>query len=212
MIIKALSAGVFENILNSYLALDEDHISLLQPMAGKVIAICVEPFKDTWYLCPSDKRIQILENYLGNVDVTISGSLPALSLMGLRADSLRSVFNGNVRIEGDTHTGHQFQTLFKKLDIDLEEYLSRFTGDIFAHQMGNLFRFGQQWSKQSLETFRLNSQEFLQDESRDLPSQPEADIFYRHVDEIRSDFDRLQARINRLEKAHEKRTDDTVTH
>jgi len=39
----------------------------------------------------------------------------------------------------------------------------------------------------------------LQEETRDLPAVPEMDIFYRQIDELRTDFDRLQSRIERLE-------------
>jgi ubiquinone biosynthesis protein UbiJ len=40
----------------------------------------------------------------------------------------------------------------------------------------------------------------LQEETRDLPAVPEAELFYAEVDELRTDFDRLQSRIERLEK------------
>ncbi|MFZ2311020.1 MAG: sterol-binding protein, partial [Methylobacter sp.] len=56
----------------------------------------------------------------------------------------------------------------------------------------------QSWGKDSIETFRLNAAEFLQEETRDLPAGPEADIFYAQVDQLRTDFDRLQNRIDRL--------------
>ena len=61
-------------------------------------------------------------------------------------------------------------------------------------------RAGQEWSKESIEIFRLNASEFLQEETRDLPARPEVDIFYVQVDELRTDFDRLQSRVERLEK------------
>jgi ubiquinone biosynthesis protein UbiJ len=114
---------------------------------------------------------------------------------------MRSVFSGEVKIEGDMQTGRKFQELFAKLDIDLEEKLSHVTGDIIAHKVANFFRAGQSWSKDSIETFRLNAAEFLQEETRDLPSAPEVDIYYAQVDELRTDFDRLQSRIERLKNA-----------
>lgn len=199
MIIKPIFAGILETALNQYLALDEDVELFLAPLFGKVIAVTIEPYGETLYLCPTEHNIQILESYQGRVDTTISGTLPALGMMGLDASSMRSVFSGEVRIEGDTHTGHKFQRLFQQLDIDLEEQLSRFTGDIIAHKIGNLFRSGRDWSKQTLETFRLNLEEFLQEETRQLPAKAEADIFFRQVDELRSDYDRLAARLERLQ-------------
>jgi ubiquinone biosynthesis protein UbiJ len=198
MTIKPLLIGTFEAALNQYLALDQDSGYFLAPLAGKVIAITVQPFDETIYLCPSQESIQCLDYFPGQPDTRLTGSIWALSSMGLSSTPMRSVFSGEVAIEGDMQTGRKFQELFDKLDIDLEEKLSQFTGDIIAHKVANFFRAGQNWSKESLETFRLNAKELLQEETRDLPSAPEVDIHYAKVDELRSDFDRLESRIARL--------------
>lgn len=198
MTIKPLLIGALEAALNQYLALDQDSGYFLTPLAGKVIAVTVQPFDDTIYLRPSSDSIQCLDQFPGQADTRLTGSIWALGLMGLSSTPMRSVFSGEVTIEGDMQTGRKFQELFAKLDIDLEEKLSQFTGDIIAHKVANFFRAGQNWSKDSLETFRLNAKEFLQEETRDLPAGPEADIFYAQVDELRTDFDRLQSRIERL--------------
>lgn len=198
MIIKPLLISTLELALNQYLSLDEDVSLFLTPLAGKVIAINVQPFNETIYLCPTKEKIQILESYLPAVDATISGTLSALGLMGLSSTPMRSIFSGEVKIEGDTHLAHKFQQLFDKLDIDLEEKLSQFTGDVVAHKIGNFFRSGQRWSTESIETFKLNTKEFLQEETKDLPAGPEADILYHQIDQLRSDFDRLSARIAQL--------------
>lgn len=199
MVIKPLLISALETSLNQYLSLDEDVSLFLTPISGKVIAINILPFNETLYLCPTTDKIQILENYTQEVDTTISGSLSALGFMGLSSTPMRSIFSGEVKIEGDTHTAHKFQQLFEKLDIDLEEKLSLFTGDIIAHKIGNIFRSGQNWTEDSINTFKLNSKEFLQEETRDLPAAPEADQFYQHVDQLRSDFDRLLARIEKIQ-------------
>ncbi len=198
MIFKPLITNVLETALNQYLSLDEDVSLFLKPLAGKVIAINIQPFNETLYLCPSTDKIQVLEQYVPEVDATISGTLSALGLMGLSSTPMRAIFNGEVTIEGDTHVAHKFQQLFAQLDIDLEEKLSEYTGDIIAHKLGNLFRSSQSWTQETIETFKLNSKEFLQEETRDLPAGPEADIFYQQVDKIRSDFDRLSVRIKQL--------------
>ena len=198
MAIKPLLIGVLEATLNQYLALDQDSGYFLTPLAGKVIAVTVLPFDETIYLCPTTDSIQCLDQFPEQADTRLSGSLWALGLMGLSSTPMRSVFSGEVKIEGDMQTGRKFQELFAKLDIDLEEKLSQFTGDIIAHKVANFFRAGQDWSKDSLETFKLNAKEFLQEETRDLPSLPELDIYYAQVDELRTDFDRLQSRIERL--------------
>ena len=45
-----------------------------------------------------------------------------------------------------------------------------------------------------------NRKQFLQEETRNLPAKPEMEIFYRQIDKLRTDFDRLQSRIERLNK------------
>ena len=199
MTIKPLLIGALEATLNQYLALDQDSGYFLTPLAGKVIAVTVMPFDETIYLCPTTNSIQCLDQFPEPADTYLSGSLWALGLMGLSSTPMRSVFSGEVKIEGDIQTGRKFQELFAKLNIDLEEKLSQFTGDIIAHKLANFFRAGQSWGKDSLETFKMNATEFLQEETRDLPSTPEVDIYFAQVDELRTDFDRLQSRIERLE-------------
>lgn len=198
MTIKPLLIGVLETALNQYLALDQDSGYFLTPLAGKVIAVTVQPFDDTIYLCPTSDSIQCLDYFPSVADTRLTGSIWALGLMGLSSTPMRSVFSGEVTIEGDMQTGRKFQELFAKLDIDPEEKLSQFTGDIIAHKVANFFRAGQSWGKDSLETFKLNAKEFLQEETRDLPAGPEVEIHYAQVDELRTDFDRLQSRVERL--------------
>jgi ubiquinone biosynthesis protein UbiJ len=200
MTIKPMLIGALEVALNQYLALDQDSGYFLTPLAGKVIAITVLPFSETIYLCPNSESIQCLDQFPNSPDTRMTGSIWALGLMGLSATPMRSVFSGEVKIEGDMQTGRKFQELFAKLDIDLEEHLSHFTGDIIAHKIAGLFRAGQNWGKDSVETFRLNASEYLQEETRDLPSAPEVAIFHDQVDELRTDFDRLQYRVERLKK------------
>ncbi len=197
--IKPLLISLLEPAINQYLSLDDNASKLLSPIAGKVVAIEISSFNQTIYLCPTATSLQILETYNDTVDAKISGSLSALGLMGLSATPMRSLFQGDVRIEGDTQVAHKFQSLFAKLDINLEAKLARYTGESFAQQFGSLFRSSRDWSQQSLTSFKLNLQEFLQEETRDLPAKPEADELFQQIDASRSDFDRLNARIDRLQ-------------
>jgi len=199
MVIKPLLMSALETALNKFLALDRNSSNFLAPLAGKIIAVNISTFNETIYLCPTNNSIQLLDYSPDQPHTQLSGSVFALGLMGLNSKPMRSIFSGEVKIEGDMNTGRKFQELFAKLDINLEQQLARFTGDTIAHNISQFFRAGQNWSKESIETFRLNASEFLQEETRDLPAGPEVDIFYRQIDELRTDFDRLQSRIERLE-------------
>jgi ubiquinone biosynthesis protein UbiJ len=198
MAIKALLIATIETALGKYIALDNNKDTLLAPLRGKVIAVNIRPFGETVYLCLTDDSIQIIDQYTGQPDTTISGSVWALGLMGISSKPMRSVFSGEIKIEGDIQTGKKFQGLFKKLDIDLEGLLAQYTGGHIANRISQFFRSGQEWSKETIETFKLNTSEFLQEETRDLPAKPEAGLFYQDVDRLRNDCDRLECRVDRL--------------
>ncbi|ESS67933.1 sterol-binding domain-containing protein [Methyloglobulus morosus KoM1] len=198
MLIKPLLIATLETALNRYLALDNNKEDLLIPLKGKVIALTILPFNETLYLCPTSDSIQIIDQITGQPDTTISGSAWALGLMGISAKPMRSVFSGEIKIEGDIQTGKQFQAVFKKLDIDLEGLMAQYTGHDIASKISQFFRSGQKWGKETIETFKLNAAEFLQEETRDLPAEPEIELFYRDVDTLRNDSDRLECRIERL--------------
>jgi ubiquinone biosynthesis accessory factor UbiJ len=199
MVIKTLLMGALESALNKFLAMDQNSGDFLAPLAGKVVAVTITPFNETFYLCPGSDSIQLLDYSPNQPDAQLKGSVFALSLMGLGSKPMRAIFSGEVKIEGDINTGRKFQELFAKLNIDLEQQLAHYTGDNIAHNISQFFRAGHEWSKESLETFRLNVSEFLQEETRDLPAGPEVDIFYTQVDELHSSVDRLQRRVERLE-------------
>ncbi|MEQ1560590.1 MAG: SCP2 sterol-binding domain-containing protein [Methyloglobulus sp.] len=200
MLIKPLLIATLETALNRYLALDHNKDDLLIPLKGKIIALTIQPFNETLYLCPNSDSIQIIDQTTLQPDTTISGSVWALGLMGISTKPMRSVFSGDIKIEGDIQTGKQFQKLFKKLDIDLEGLLAHYAGADLASRVSQFFRSGQEWGKETIETFKLNTAEFLQEETRDLPAKPEIDSFYQDVDELRTASDRLESRIERLNK------------
>lgn len=200
MAIKPLLMSAFEKALNTFINLDQNCAIYLEPLNGKLIAITLQPFNETFYLCPTANSIQLLDYSIDTVDTTLTGSVLAFSLMGLSSKPMRSIFSGQVKIEGDSHTGRKFQELFAKLDLNLEQLLAPYTGDSIAYSITQFLSAGRSWSNESIETFRLNCSEFLQEETRQLPPAPELDIFFAQVDDLRTDSDRLQSRIERLEK------------
>jgi ubiquinone biosynthesis protein UbiJ len=201
MAIKALLMNALEIAINQYLSLDPNASTFLAPLTGKIIKVTITSFNESFYLCTSAEAIQLLDFSSEPVDTQLTGSVFAFGLMGLSSKPMRSIFSGDIQIEGDMQLGRQFQALFSKLDINLEPQLARYTGDNVAQHISQFFRSSHEWSKEAIESFRLNVSEYLQEETRDLPSEPEVAIFHSQVDELRTQFDRLQSRIERLENA-----------
>lgn len=194
----ALLSGAVEAALSRYLALDPDSPKLIVPLQGKTIALTLEPFDWTLYLCPGDSGVLVLQECSSGVDVSLRGSPLAFARLGLSDNPRSELFGGGVTVSGDMDVARRFQSLFERLDIDWEEHLSHFTGDLVAHRLANLFKTSRDWLQESHRALRLNLAEFLQEETRDLPAPLEIEAFYGDVDRLRADADRLEARVARV--------------
>lgn len=136
-------------------------------------------------------------------DCVIKGS--PLTLLRLAGSAPEAAFrDGSAEIEGDALIGQTFQKFLKFARPDWEEELSRVFGDTAAHQLVRGLKGFMTWGQQSAETMALNTAEYLQEESRDLPSSAEAGHFMADVDKLREEADRLEARLNKLEKGADK--------
>jgi len=192
-------------MLNQYLQLDSDTLPKMAALSGKVIAIEVvftttETTPSlTLFLLPNAKGIQITDHHGGPADVSIHGT--PLALAGQLGQKTPHLADTDVEIRGNTQLAKALAELLNGVDIDWEEHLSNVVGDAVAHQVGNTARHIQTWGKQALDTLFKNVVEYLQQETHDLPSSGSMATFIDTVDALRSDTDRLTARIHRLQQA-----------
>ena len=106
----------------------------------------------------------------------------------------------DVERTGDASLAEKFQQLLEFANPDLEEELSGVVGDAAAHRIGEFARGVSKWGAEARATMGDNIREYLQEESRDLPTRYEMDRFTANVDVLRDDVERLAARIQRLQK------------
>ncbi len=201
LLIPLLAA--MEAALNQLFAMDPDSFAKLSRFKGRIIAFDITDMNQRLYFFPDEQGMQIISHYEGEPDTTISGTLLAFAKMALAEENekTRSVFKGDIKITGDMALGQHFQALFQQLDIDWEEHLSRITGDVIAHSVGNVARGFLDFGKKVFNSLGMNVSEYLQYETRDIASGPEIQHFNQQVDTIRNDVDRAEARIQRLEQA-----------
>jgi ubiquinone biosynthesis protein UbiJ len=195
----AITAGI-EVAINRVLQLDEDIQPRLRTLQGKVIAIEVRGLDVSLYLIPETNKLSVYGRFEGEPDTTLRGTPLALMRMGLVKHAGDVLFAGDVEISGDVELGQQFSEILEALDIDWEEHLSHFTGDLVAHKMGNVVRGALSWGQQTMDTLGQDVAEYLQEESEAVPNQDEIEGFMSQVDVLRTDVDRMEARVKRLEK------------
>ena len=199
---QALCASL-EAGFNAWLKLDGEIFSSLASLEGRVIAIHITGINETLYLFPGHDGIMILSDFDGEADTTLHGTPVALAKLGLSRDPRDILFSGEVTITGDTRLGQKFRKILSQVDIDWEEILSHYTGDMIAHRLGNRVRELSSWWRRSVSSVQQNSGEYLQEETRVVAANAEVEEFLAQVDKLRDDVARLEARIKRLqEKEH----------
>jgi ubiquinone biosynthesis protein UbiJ len=192
-------AAALESALAVYLRQDPDNARRTAALQGKVIALSLTGTGLTLYFLPDAEGVQVLSEYEGNVDTHLTGTPPGFVRLALdrREDAL---FQGAVKIDGDTAIGQQFQDLLAGTDWDWEEQLSHVTGDVIAHQAGRLATQVGRLLRDTRETLADDCSEYLQEESRLLPTRIEVRYFLDDVDRLRDAAERLQARVERLQR------------
>ena len=187
-----------EDLLNRQLRETTPTRTLLGELEGKILCVRLKETELALYFKAGKDNLEISSGTDCDPDAIISASpLGFLRLAGPDAETLFS--GGSVHIEGDAECAQSFQKLLALGRPDWEEELSRVVGDVAAHQLGNLARAFRDFAATTADTFTRNASEYFREESRDVPNTDEVDVFLRDVDDLARDFDRLRARMKKLE-------------
>lgn len=189
--------AALEAALNLYLRLDPTALQRLAPLAGRLIRLEVKGLNLDVYLVPDAEGLQVYPEFEGEADCTMSGTPLGFVRLG-SGERAAHLFDGIVEIRGNPEVGKLFGEVLADLDIDWEEQLSRLTGDVAAHQVGNAVRAVGRWGRGARQTAIQDLKEYLQEEARLLPTRIESDELAAAVDTLRDDLERLDARIQRL--------------
>jgi len=191
-----------QTLINSYLELDPYATTLRAPLINKTVAIYANGLPFPLFFHFTHERI-ILEKTAAAPQATIHGSLINLARLTRRDHKTAAMAELQIRIEGDIDTAHQFQHFWSSVHIDWEEVIASIAGDPFAVLLGQGNRLITRALQQARQTVTTNLGEYLQEELRFLPPREEIADFMNDVDTLRTDMDRLLARIQRLETQHE---------
>lgn len=199
--------GPLARLVNRQIAMKTPARELCEALDGRVIAVRLRDSALAMYFFVESAGIRLSGDFSGEPDVVITGSLLTLATMAGRSGQA-AVRDGSLDISGDAEVAGQFQRLLQYGRPDLEEELSGVVGDAAAHGIGRFARSLGEWGRQARSTLRQNLGEYLQEESRAVPSRYEAETFRREVETLRDDIERLDARLRRIEATADTRTDD----
>lgn len=201
MTIRDLALQGIETSLNALIDLDQQAPAKLARLHGQVIAIALRGTGITFYFVADNSgRLQVYGSHEGEPDATIEGSPIDLMRASDQHQGSAELFAGNVSMSGDTGLAQRFSEVLGSLNIDWEEQLSKYVGDISAHEIGRAVRDAQAQGKRLGDIGTQNLSEYLTEEARLLPHRFQFEAWQQDVETTRDDVERLAARIGLLEK------------
>ena len=185
------------NILNRNIRETTPARELCEHLDGTTVAVRVRDTALAMFFHISGDTIVLAADSGSDPDVLISGSLLTLARMAGSSgeDALR---DGSLELTGNIETAKAFQELLNYAKPDIEEELSSLIGDTTAHRLGKIAKDVGRWTRDARSTMGSNVREYLQEESRDLPSRYEVERFTVQLESLRDDVARLEARFDRL--------------
>jgi len=190
---------LMEIAINRALKLDDFSYQKMIALQGKIIGIELLGINVSFYLVPNADGVQVLADTEEKADTWIRGT-PLSMLKTAISDDRSTLFKGEVTIDGDMELGQKFQRILDGLEIDWEEPLSKVVGDVAAHQLGDMVRGFSSWAFNSIDSLTKTTGEYFQEETQDVVNSVEVERFVDGIDELRSDTERLEKRLERIIK------------
>ena len=179
---------------------------LCAELKDRVFALRVKDSGLAMYIIVGPDQVFLSGDYGDEPDVVISGSLLALARLASQTDTV--VRGDAVDLVGDVILARKFQTLLRYARPDIEEELSGLVGDVAAHSIGEVVRNVGKWGREASATLQQNVSEYLQEESRSVPSRYEAEVFRGKVDTLRDDVARFEAHLQQIESDRDRQDSD----
>lgn len=214
---QLITAGI-ELAMNQLLKLDDDSQQRLKKLAGKSLQVTIKEMP--WPLIFTfteqiDVRAVItpdseLEPLSEPVDCLIELNLETLPKLRDSSQLTQLIQHKQLNLIGDIYVAQTFSAMLKDLDIDWEEQLSGYTGDVAAHQTFTSMRALFDTAKTQIEQGAIELGDRLTQSDSIAVKPSEMKGFSQGVSEIRSATERLSARIALLEQGQELDTGSNI--
>ena len=180
--------------LNGLVSLDGDHRRRLRGLEGRSLGIELRGPELSFVLQVEDAQFALLaeETEASAWIRATPGGFLSMAASGGRTSG------ADLQLDGDAESARRFQEFFGSLNPDWEEGITRVFGDVVGFQLSRLLRGGLDLAKHARDSMERNVSDYLREESRQLITQTEMEQFLDHVDDLRDDVARVEARLSRL--------------
>ncbi|MFA0626284.1 SCP2 domain-containing protein [Vibrio sp. 10N.222.49.A3] len=196
-----LVTAVIETSLNTFVNDDPALVRRLSRLKGQIIQVNLKELNKTLTFVFS-QQIDVLSDYEGQPDCYLSLNLSVLPELREQSNITKLIKQDKLILEGDIQLAQKFAQLMTDCKPDLEEWLSRVTGDVVAHTLvQGVKNVGGLVAKQATK-HQNHLAQVLTEEWKIAPVPLEVAHFCDQVDDVKSSAARLEAKLNALlEKA-----------
>jgi ubiquinone biosynthesis protein UbiJ len=187
-----------EHELNRLVGESTAALDLLEGLNGTSFAVHVEGLGVAAVLHAEGQRLRVRTSAEGATATLRATPLDLLKLV--RAEGVSGVKRTQANLSGDLQVAERYSQLLKLARPDVEDELAKWVGDVPAHALGELAHGVGAWLARAASALRMNTAEYLQEESRVMPAALEAEAFYADVERLRDDVERTAVRLARLER------------
>ncbi len=192
-----LVTAVVETSLNTLIKDDPELGRRLARLKGQVIQVHLKELNKTLTFVFS-QQIDVLANYEGEPDCYLSLNLAVLPELRDQSNITKLIKQDKLVLEGDIQLAQKFSQLMTDCKPDIEEWLSRATGDVVAHTLvKGAENFGQ-FVKAQANKHQSHLGQVLTEEWKIAPAPLEVAHFCDQVDELKSHAARVEAKLNKL--------------
>lgn len=196
-----LITAAIETTLNVLFKDNPDLQRRLLRLKGQVIQIHLKELNQTLTFVFS-QQIDVLADYEGQPDCYLSLNLSVLPQLREQANITRLIKQDQLVLDGDIQLAQKFAQLITDAKPDVEEWLSRVTGDVVAHSAVQGARNVGEFLRAQAKKHQNHLGQVLTEEWRVAPGPLEVAHFCDQVDDLQSATAQLEARLTRLlEKA-----------
>lgn len=192
-----LITASIETALNILIQDDPALVRQLARLKGKVVQLEVKEVGVTFTFVFS-QQVDVLAQYEGEPDCYLSLSLSILPQLKEQANITQLIKQDKLVLEGDMQLAQQFARLLTESKPDIEEWLSRITGDVVAHTLVSGAKSLGKSLQSSLHKHQSHLAQVVTEEWRIVPGPLEVAYFCDQVEQLESDYQQVEERFSSL--------------
>jgi len=197
--VKTPLLSMIEASINNALRLDPEAAAVLAPLSGKRVGVEVAAVPRVAVdVCFDADRVLLEPAGAHACDVSVSGSPAALLSLLREGEGLPA--GSGVSVNGDVGLLAVLGQALRRLRPDWEEPIARVLGDEIGHPVARGLAHLATGARRAVRSLEADVVEYLREESGALVGSERLRAFADDVDTVRDAVERLEKRVDRLER------------